>query len=55
MSSYNEPVEKKPKFSVAISTPTYQNLIRNTLADPERAKRFIASITSAVADRKSVV
>lgn len=49
MSSYNEPVEKKPKFSVAISTPTYQNLIRNTLADPERAKRFIASITSAVA------
>lgn len=49
MSSYNAPVEKKPKFSVAISTPTYQNLIRNTLADPERAKRFIASITSAVA------
>lgn len=49
MSSYNTPVEKKPKFSVAISTPTYQNLIRNTLADPERAKRFIASITSAVA------
>lgn len=49
MSSHNAPVEKKPKFSVAISTPTYQNLIRNTLADPERAKRFIASITSAVA------
>ena len=49
MSSYNAPVEKKPKFSVAISTPTYQNLIRNTLAVPERAKRFIASITSAVA------
>ncbi len=40
---------QKPKFSVAITTPSYQKLINNTLADPERAKRFIASITSAVA------
>ena len=39
----------KPKFSVAINTDTYQKLIRNTLGDPERSKRFIASISSAVA------
>lgn len=40
---------QKPKFSVAISTKGYQNLINNTLRDPERAKRFCAAITSAVA------
>ena len=41
--------KQSPKFSVAISTTGYKNLINNTLGDPERAKRFIASITSAVA------
>ncbi len=40
---------KQPKFSVAITTKGYKNLINNTLGDPERAKRFVASITSAVA------
>lgn len=40
---------KQLKFSVAITTKGYQKLINNTLKDPERAKRFIASITSAVA------
>lgn len=40
---------QKQKFSVAISTPGYQKLITNTLRDPKRASRFIASITSAVA------
>ena len=39
----------KLKFSAAISTPTYIGLINRTLGDPNRAKRFIASITSAVA------
>jgi recombination protein RecT len=34
---------------VAISTPGYQKLINNTLKDPKRAQRFVASITSAVA------
>lgn len=47
MTSSNE--AQKPKFSIAIATPSYQNLIRNTLGDPERAKRFVATITSAVA------
>lgn len=51
MSSSERPIpaKQKPKFSVAITTKGYQNLINNTLGDPERAKRFIASITSAVA------
>lgn len=42
-------VRQQPKFSVAITTTGYKNLINNTLGDPERAKRFVASITSAVA------
>lgn len=41
--------QNKPKFSVAITTKGYQSLINNTLGDPNRAKRFVASITSSVA------
>lgn len=41
--------EQKPKFSVALATPSYQALLRNTLGDPERVKRFVATISSAVA------
>lgn len=40
---------QQPKFSVAITTTGYKKLINNTLGDPDRAKRFVASITSAVA------
>jgi len=32
-----------------ISTPGYQKMINNTLRDPKKAQRFVASITSAVA------
>lgn len=39
----------KPKFSVAIQSDMYKNLINNTLQDPKRAQRFIASVSSAVA------
>ena len=42
-------VRQKPRFSVAIQTEGYQKLINNTLGDPERAKRFVAAVTSAVA------
>lgn len=41
--------KQQPKFSVAITTKGYQQLIANTLRDPNRQKRFIASITAAVA------
>ena len=40
---------QKPKFSVAIQSDTYKNLINNTLRDPKRANRFVANIMSAVA------
>lgn len=51
MSSSNNTmaISRQPKFSVAITTEKYQNLVYNTLNDPDRAKRFIAGITSAVA------
>lgn len=39
----------KPKFSVAIQTPKYQQLVNSTLGDPNRARRFVAAVTSAVA------
>lgn len=41
--------KQQPKFSVAITTKGYQQLIANTLRDPNRQKRFVASITAAVA------
>lgn len=40
---------QKSRFSVAITTPAYKKLIANTLTDPKKQSRFIASITSAVA------
>lgn len=50
MSNSNLPTKKqKPKFSVAMTTPKYQELINNTLKDPDRARRFVATITSSVA------
>lgn len=39
----------KPKFSVALQSDKYKALINNTLRDPNRANRFIANISSAVA------
>ena len=40
---------QRQKFSAAIQTDAYQNMIKRTLQDPDREKRFVASITSAVA------
>lgn len=45
----NEIQKTQPKFSVVIQSDMYKKLINNTLGDPERSKRFIASISSAVA------
>lgn len=49
MTAQNTAVAQKPKFSAMISTAGYQRLINNTLGDPERSRRFVAAITSAVA------
>ena len=42
-------IKGKPKFSAAIQSDAYKNLINKTLGDKNRAARFIASISSAVA------
>lgn len=42
------PQPQKPKFSVAIQQKKWQDLVNNTLGDPERSRRFISAITSAV-------
>ena len=47
-------VTNKPKFSVAIQSDMYKNLINQTLGDKDRATRFIASISSAVATNQAL-
>jgi recombination protein RecT len=49
MTVNNSLTQQKPKFSVAIQSEGYRNLINNTLSDPKRAEKFIAAISSAVA------
>lgn len=44
-----QPQAKKPTFSAMINTDGYQKMINTALKDPARARRFVASITSAVA------
>lgn len=41
---------QKPTFSAMINSKNYQKMINNTLGEPNRCKRFVASITSAVAN-----
>jgi len=48
MSNAVVPQERK-KFSLALQSEGYQNLIKNTLRDPKKVDRFIATISSAVA------
>ena len=49
MGSSNQLTTQRQRFSVAITTDAYRSMISNTLGDPERSRRFIAAITSAVA------
>ena len=53
----NEQITSKPKkmtFSMAISSSGFQHVINNTIRDPQRAQRFIAAVTSAVAVNPSL-
>ena len=45
----NELTARKVKFSTAITSQTYQKLIRQTLGDKKKAERYTAAIMSAVA------
>ena len=47
-------VTNRPKFSVAIQSDMYKNLINQTLGDKDRATRFIAGISSAVATNQAL-
>lgn len=42
------PGKRPAPFSAVISSDNYKRLINNTLRDPKRANRFVASVTSAV-------
>lgn len=46
--SANNQIANKPRFTVAIQTEKYQQLINNTLKDPNRAQQFVAAVTAAV-------
>ena len=50
----NEITNSRPKFSVVIQSDAYKKLINNTLGDPERARRFVAAISSAVATNSAL-
>ena len=45
----NTAMAQRPAFSALISTQSYQKLINNTIKDPNRARRFVSAIVSAVA------
>jgi len=50
MNANNLPTQQKMRFSVAITTQQYKELISHTLSDdPARCARFVSAITSAVA------
>ena len=44
----NNAVSNKISFSVVVNTTSFQKSINNALRDPERARRFTASVVSAV-------
>lgn len=46
--------QAQPKFSVAVQSEGYKNLINNTLGDPKRAAGFITAITSAVSSNPAL-
>jgi recombination protein RecT len=46
--------QQKKKFSLAIQSEGYQNLIKNTLRDPARINRFIGAISSVVATNSAL-
>lgn len=47
-------VTTKPSFNVMLQTEGYKKMISSTIGDPERARRFVASIGSAVANNKEL-
>ena len=50
LTKQNTSLSNRPKFSVAIQSEGYKQLINNTLGDPKIAQRFIANISSVVSN-----
>ena len=50
LTKQNTSLSNRPKFSVAIQSEGYKQLINNTLGDPKVAQRFIANISSVVSN-----
>lgn len=50
----NTTVAQRPTFSAMISTASYQRAISNTIRDPKKQERFVAAITSAVANNPAL-
>lgn len=50
----NNQIAQKPSFSLMVNSKQFQKAINNTLNDPERARRFTASIISAVSTNPSL-
>lgn len=42
-------IAQRVPFSVSINKPNYQAMINRTIQDPDRARRFVSAIVSAVA------
>jgi len=50
----NAVANSQPRFSVAIKSDAYQNLINSTLGDKEVARRFVAEISSVVSNNPMI-
>lgn len=50
LTKQNTSLSNRPKFSVALQSEGYKQLINNTLGDPKVAQRFIANISSVVSN-----
>lgn len=50
----NEITKKQVPFSVAIRSDAYKNMINGTLQDPKVAQKFVADITSVVANNPTL-
>lgn len=50
----NEITKKQVPFSVAIRSDAYKNMINGTLQDPKIAQKFVADITSVVANNPTL-
>lgn len=54
MTNQVAPTQQKPKFSVAVKSDAYQKLINDTLGNKEIARKFVAEISTVVAQNPTL-